>query len=430
MAYLPNSDFTIKDGGNLDAFGKLRVSFPYTLFESKFISGFISNKWSNAISGSTVTIDINNSLVNLEITGGTGSYAIHQSIQRSTYQAGKSQLGLLTFVMSSGSSLVQRVGLFENDVTSPIPPYEPYNGIFLEKSGNTISICVANNGVINRVTQSEWNMDRLDGLGGTGNTSQINLDLTKSQIFLMDYEWLGVGRVRVGFNINGITYYTHEFLHANNIVGVYMKSPSLPIRYEIRSIGGTGTLKQICSSVISEGGRDISGEAKIINAPYKSLTTNGTFADATNYTPIAAIRHQANYPYSFIDKEKFSILTEGTSLLKWSIALVPPETIIALNVGGNTPIENIIFTPILNTSIETYYFDIADRITQEDYAQYIVDEGYIADADKSGSISLEQVDNIISLGEEIDGGRWVFLCAVQSYGTNNIRTSIKFNERL
>jgi hypothetical protein len=101
-------------------------------------------------------------------------------------------------------------------------------------------------------TQAQWNLDKMDGSGPSG----VTLDFSKSQIFMFDYEWLGVGRVRCGFNVNGKNYYCHEFLNANNINGTYITDPNLPVRHEIRSVGGLGSMKTICCSVMSEGGSD------------------------------------------------------------------------------------------------------------------------------------------------------------------------------
>ena len=132
--------------------------------------------------------------------------------------------------------------------------------------------------------QSTWLYDKLDGTGPSG----ITLDLTQAQIFWTDIEWLGVGSVRCGFVINGQLIHCHSFHHANLLSSTYITTASLPLRYEIKNTGavsGGSTLKQICSSVISEGGYELRGDQKsvgtAVNSP-KALTTAGTYYPAVS----------------------------------------------------------------------------------------------------------------------------------------------------
>lgn len=136
------------------------------------------------------------------------------------------------------------------------------------------------------VLQSDWNGDKLDGTGASG----LTLDITKAQILWMDLEWLGVGSVRVGFVINGQFIVCHTFNHANIIASTYITTASLPLRYEIfntAGTSGTSTLKQICSSVISEGGYELRGKQQSIGTP---ITAPRTFAVAGTYYPIVGIK--------------------------------------------------------------------------------------------------------------------------------------------
>jgi hypothetical protein len=173
---------------------------------------------------------------------------------------------------ASKENLRQRVGYFGAN-----------NGIFLERSGNTISFVERSNvtgAVVDTpAVQSSWNYDKLDGTG----PSQLTLDLTKAQIFWSDIEWLGVGSVRCGFVINGQLIHCHSFHHANYVDATYITTASLPLRYEIKNVGavsGGSTLKQICSSVVTEGGYELRGAQQAIGTPVqtpKSLATAGTY---------------------------------------------------------------------------------------------------------------------------------------------------------
>ncbi len=223
-----------------DAFNRLRVSHPFTIFDSKNI-GKINNKFTDYKTNSNgVTYDINSSSVLLNCDA-SNTIVIRESKNSFAYQPGKSLLILNTFVfgnvVSNTSNILQRVGYFDD-----------YNGIFLQidPSGVFISKRSNSSGTITDtpIELNNWN----------GSPDAKNLDFSKAQIFWIDIEWLGVGSVRTGFVLDGIFILAHTFYHSNIVNNTYMTTAQLPIRYEIRRILNNGSLKQICSSVISEGG--------------------------------------------------------------------------------------------------------------------------------------------------------------------------------
>ena len=265
---------------NIDAFGRLRVSTPFTLFDSSH--RYADNSlWSSALTTSgTATFNANQGLVDLAVTAASGSEVIRETTKVFSYQPGKSLLVLSTFVMSAAkTNLRQRVGYFG-----------AANGYYLEQNGTTVNFVertsVSGSLVNTPVAQASWNVDPMNGTGPSG----ITLDLTKAQILFMDLEWLGVGTVRMGFVIDGNFYVCHKFHHANIIASTYITTASLPLRYEITNTGatsGASTLKQICSTVLSEGGYELRGSQQAIGTPITSprtLTTAGTFY------PIVSIR--------------------------------------------------------------------------------------------------------------------------------------------
>ena len=127
------------------------------------------------------------------------------------------------------------------------------------------------------MNQADWNVDKLDGTGRSGKT----LDITKAQILWMDVEWLGLGTVRLGFVIDGILIHCHSFHHANLITATYITTASLPLRYQIENLDTTAsnsTLKQVCSTVVSEGGYELRGKQGSIGTPIsapRDLTATG-----------------------------------------------------------------------------------------------------------------------------------------------------------
>lgn len=263
-----------------DAFGRLRTSSPFTLFDSSH--RFDDNDlWSTETStGASSTFNSAQGLVDLNVTAASGSSVVRETIKVFAYQPGKSLQILNTFVMNSPKAgLTQRVGYYGDD-----------NGFYLEQAGSAIAFVkrsfVTGSIVNTPVLQADWNGDKLDGTGASGYT----LDLTKAQIYWMDVEWLGVGSVRMGFVINGQFIICHTFNHANIITSTYMTTASLPLRCEIfntAGTSGTSTLKQICSTVISEGGYELRGKQQSIGTP---ITTPRTFAVAGTYYPIVGIR--------------------------------------------------------------------------------------------------------------------------------------------
>lgn len=272
-----------------DAFGRLRVSNPLTLFDSSH--RYRDNGlWNTATaSGGAAVFSANEGLVNLNVNTTSGSEVIRETSKVFSYQPGKSLLVLNTFVMAPAQSRMrQRVGYFGVD-----------NGIYIELASSTLAFVERSivTGVVTETKISQlggaygpgdtgWNVDKLDGNGPSG----ITLDITKAQIFFMDIEWLGEGTVRLGFVIDGNFILCHRFNHANLIASTYITTASLPLRYEITNESTTAnpsTLKQVCSTVISEGGYELRGAQQAVGTP---INAPMSFAAANTYYPIVGLK--------------------------------------------------------------------------------------------------------------------------------------------
>jgi hypothetical protein len=258
-----------------DAFGRLRTSTPLTLFDSSHRYRD-NNLWSGLVvgTGSTVGFVTAQGLVNIGIGTTAGCSVIRETTKVFSYQPGKSLQVMNTFVMNAPkTNLRQRVGYFGAD-----------NGMYLELDGDTLYFVERSLslGTETRISQHNWNIDTMLGVGHL-NPSGITLDISKAQILWMDIEWLGLGTVRLGFVIDGKFIHCHSFHHANLITSTYITTASLPLRYEIANTGITtsvSTIKQVCSTVISEGGYELRGLQQAIGTPItapKTLTTAGTF---------------------------------------------------------------------------------------------------------------------------------------------------------
>jgi hypothetical protein len=278
-----NQSILVNDPMLGDAFGRLRVSNPLTLFDSSHRYKDNGLWATSTASGGAAVFSANEGLVNLNVDTTSGSQVLRETFKVMSYQPGKSLLVLNTFVMAPAqTNLRQRVGYFGTQ-----------NGIYIQLNNSTLSFVERSlvTGVVTEsvVNQASWNADTLDGNGPSG----ITLDITKAQILFMDIEWLGEGTVRLGFVIDGNFIVCHRFNHANLITSTYITTASLPLRYEITNTGVTAspsTLKQVCSTAISEGGYELRGAQQAVGTP---ILTPRTFPVAGTFYPIVGIRLKA-----------------------------------------------------------------------------------------------------------------------------------------
>ena len=316
-----------------DAFGKLRVSNPYTLFDSNFRYDNAPTKWNSGNSlSSSITHLANASTVALTVGTASGSTAIRETNKVMHYQPGKSLLIMNSFCMSPmQGNLRQRIGYFSIK-----------NGIFLELNNSILYIVkrsyVTGSAVDTRIPQSDWNINRLDGTDR--NLGSFTLDISKTQIFWSDIEWLGVGSVRCGFVINGQYIPCHIFHHANSESDVYMTTASLPLRCEIEATGtltSTATFKQICSTVISEGGYELAGTPKTsglqVDKPKILVSANTLY-------PAISIRLKASNLDSIVLPKQLSLV--GTTASDYRYIFISNADIIGANwqsVSNNSVVE-------------------------------------------------------------------------------------------
>ncbi len=235
---------------NVDSFGRLRVTDTYTLADYKHLYAIDVAFYDYLVSGASNTFNANRASVTLATSASIGSHAVHQTRMYHNYMPGKSQYILSSFKFGAAEpGVIKRTGYFDD-----------YNGIFLEQdqtgSLNWV-IRSATNGTAslqeNRIKQADWNVNKL--LEG-----DIVLDINHAQLAWIDFQWLSIGRVRTGFVINGVNVLCNVFDHSNKSDGAYMSTPNLPVRCEIiNTTTATGSMEQICATVMSEGGYDENG---------------------------------------------------------------------------------------------------------------------------------------------------------------------------
>lgn len=380
-------------GGSTDAFGRLRVSNPFTLFDSQHRYQ-INDKWNYVTSGGgSTSYDINGSLVNMNTSLASGASVVTETKRVMPYQPGKSLLIYSTFTMCSGQTgQRQRCGYFGAD-----------NGIYFEMDGTTptfvLRTSISGSVTEQRVAKGSWNVDNLNGSGPSG----YNLnDFSSSMIFFIDIEWLGVGDVRVGFVLNGQYVSCHTFKHTpvspSPISGTYMTTACLPLRYEITNtaeVTRSGNLKQICNSVISEAGYE--GFSRRYNTDLgtseKNLTTDGVLY------PVISIR-----------------LASGRL-----DSIVVPSNLNAIVTSNQDILYRIVINPTLSGAAwVTHYngnvqYDISATSMASGSGTNVVG-GYV---NKQGSLDIASINEFnFQLGRTINGVSDVFTVAMQPTSAN------------
>ena len=193
--------------------------------------------------------------------------------------------GLNTYLSTfyeHNSQFIAATGVIGTGVAGHVVDYgygDSLNGIFLRQNGasglQVVQRSSTSGSVVETiVNQSSWNIDKMDGTG----SSAITFDVTKAMILIIDLQFLGMGRVRLGFDINGVIYYFHQFLNANILSVPYMQSATLPFSVTLTSTTSAApkTVYFKCATVQSEGG-NLSGYGNDFCTPEGTVTAgNGT----------------------------------------------------------------------------------------------------------------------------------------------------------
>ena len=342
------------NGTNTDAFGRIRVSEPYTLFDSSNRYAADNQFDTSIVSGGSTSYLANEATVVMTVNTTSAAEVVRQSFRCMPYQPGKSLLVLATFVMNDPkANLRQRVGYFgtQNGVYFELTGASPGTKAFVLRS--YISGSVDNTS--RRVEQSAWNGDKLDGTGASG----LTLDLTKPQILWMDFEWLGVGNVRCGFIINGEYIVCHTYQTANVYgTSVYMTTATLPIRYEITNTAATAdasSMKQICSSVVSEAGFE---QTSIDHTAIRETAQTGI--ETTAYVPIVSIRLASGRTNAVVIPNRVSFFP--TTNDNFQIALIKNPTLTSATWASTVSSDSNVEYDVAATALT------GGTIVQVDYA--------------------------------------------------------------
>lgn len=391
--YVTKIDATTSDK---DAFGRMRVSEINTIFDTKFLYDKLPLLWDEALEGgaSAAEFDSNNACISLAAYA-NGERVIRQSKYRFNYKSGKSQQYMFTGVLGEAiTGLKRQIGCFDDD-----------NGLFFELDGNILSVVIRKNGEDTKINQSNWNTDKLDGTSVSNHT----LDVSKTQLFIIDYQWLGVGTVRFGFAIDGEILYCHQEHHANIDTTVYTATPNFPIRYEISSTGGSGELIQICSNVGSEGGVDRWLHRFVYTNDKVDCNTVGT-----TYS-LLGLKLKDTHLSSTIVIDTISVLAMSNDNFQWHLLLNP-------TVSG-----------VMTYTDETNsYLEIGRTAGGNPSAEVVTNMGTIIDGGFGSSqvrTAIGDINSMYGLGSTISGISDTLVLAVTPFTANaDIRGGITWKE--
>jgi len=389
---------TYEDGPILDGFGRLRTSNPDTIFDSKQLWDKATLFWDEVTNGTGASAHSTaNSATTLSVAA-NADYAVRQTKMRFNYQSAKCQQIFMTFVLNAATTNVSKyVGYYNSSISSPYTA--SFDGIYLKQDGTTQYLCQAKSGSETAISQANWNIDTFDGNGPSG----VTIDWDTAQIMMIDFGWLGVSRVRIGFVIDGVILYAHEFLNANSVTSVYMQSPNHSIRYEIRSTGGADSLVHICSSVSSEGGTQENGALRYVS-------TAGTHVDAntenTIYAVVGTALKSTHLDATVIMESMSMQIQTDASYAEWILMLNP-------TVAGT-----FTYTGITDSAVERALGTSTNTVTG---GTQLAGGFLVSGGSKGGASTDIKVENAIRHGATVAGVTdKIVLCVRPIGGSTNI----------
>ena len=391
MAYIFNNAIKYSDGPNLDAFGRLRTAAVQNLLDIKHT--FDKNPLQiSEVTAGTATSVFNQQYARVRMsTSANNDLVIRQTKTHPIYQPGKSQLFEASFSnFQLEANIIKRVGCFQSTTGSPYNSV--FDGYFLESNGVTSAITFnifLSGSCTFSADSTTWNSTEFN---------PINFDWSMSNLMSVDYQWLGVGRVRFGMILSGQTFYFLDYTAANNIPTIYMSSTNQPIRYEIRQVGaGSGYLDMICSQVSTEGA--LNGLYSTVSIPHTGTTTLST--SGTKY-PYIGYRLKESYIGITSQYNQISVL--NTSNDNYVLTMEFNPTLSA------TPT----WTDIPNSPFQYSLGNGTPTITSPGHVMTAL----IGEAGTSALTTTKLDDNQIRVGSNVDGTRDEMWICIQPLGAS------------
>lgn len=398
----PNPVFVNPYTGQVDAFGRIKVASPESLSDSKQLHDKLPLFWDEKITNGSGNATSTHSQVDASVLMHVeaGDTIIRQQKTHNNYQPYKAQegafTGVLDFLGGTGQGVTAEIGLFTAS-----------DGVFFRAKDGQLFAVIRKEGVDNAIPQSDWNIDRMDGTGVSG----ITLNPEKAQILYIDYEWLGVGDVRFAIFAYGTWHCCHWQHHFNQLTKPYMSTPNLPARYSISTTNEPARLRHVCSSIVSNGGKQDSGQIyRITNTP---TGITATTADAI-YAALA-IRLKTTHLDATVKPLGSSFLLESADTIEWFWVLNP-------TVAGT-----FTYSDVANTSIQLAVGQGGgggnnNLVTNNSWSLQI-DGDYVISSGSGGKAAGAgggAVQSVVALGSTIDGVRDTMVLCVRGLSAGAI----------
>ena len=327
-------------------------------------------------------------------TSANNDLVIRQTKTRPIYQPGKSQLFEGSFSnFQIEANVIKRIGCFNSFTGSPYNSV--FDGFFLESNGitsaHTFNIYRTGT-LVYSADSTSWDSTEFNPTGITWSNTNL---------MTADYQWLGVGRMRFGLNLSGKTFYFAEHTSANNEPNVYMSSPNQPIRYEIRSSGGTGYLDMICTQVCTEG--SLNGLYSTVGVSQSASTT----INAGVKGAFIGLRLKQNYK---------SVVSEIINNTIINTTNVKREFIVTIEFN-----PSLNFTPTwVNVDQSPFQYALGSAGNSVTGNSGYIISSFVVGADTSVPTVLEFNDNQIRIGSNVNGTldeMWVCITPLDNNAT-------------
>lgn len=389
-----------------DAFSRLRVSSPNFLFDSQFTYDIQPLLFEpvTAEAGASIAHDATNRCATLTFSSTpTGGKAYMQSYEWIPYQPGRSQLYLISFNFNQAAANCLKFAGVGDGV----------NGIQLELNGSALRISRYSSTAAGNTTvaQANWNIDKFDGTGPSG----VTLDVTKAQILVIDYQALYVGRIRFGFDVNGVVRYAHDSSHSNILTVPYIAIASLPIRVGMTCSGTVSTtMRFICSSAISEGGAfDYNGY--LFSQEGAGTAASGAQAHILSIQPALtfnSITTRVRFALQAID-----VVVTGANPIRWDL-------VIGQEISGTTTFNAV------NSTYSAFEYNTAGTISGT--ATAIIAQGYasatVQAKESSGTRIAQRYPITLNAAGAVRANGRISLLGYGIGGTSAMRASMKWME--
>jgi hypothetical protein len=400
----------------LDAFGKLRVSGASILGDYTFSSNYLPDQFATIIDGKAHGASIGHNdflhcaVVSTGVTGQThtatanfGRNAVRAQMTSHTYHhyfPGLSQQAIMTVALSDeGKMGVMREwgyfdGEYDSDITNPSATNELVegNGYFFRVEGTNglefvirsfatgvvterimrrNETIIKSGGVVQSTTAEGWNGDPLDGTGDSGKV----FSLLDDNIYWLDVQWLGAGRVRFGTYHQGQRITIHEYYHDNNGGVPTSQTGSLPLRFcqhhmKDMAVTGSASMNIWCAAVFTEADIDTSVLGAGRTEYFKAVI------DPRNMNDVQGLNDT-----TMLDRKittKTGITSSGTTLTVPNLTGIKPGWIVKVASGGTgvmqeeTRVSDIInsttiqvdkapSTPIISSDNVTFEMPVSDE---------------------------------------------------------------------